>query len=127
MRHFPSDAAESYAVGTVDVARWEQYSLEGTLPFQAMWYTVPPASSSPQDCHPEVELSVVISGAAAVEASGQITEVAAGSAFLLDSQEAHVIHNRSADTPLRVFTTYWMPLGPPPQQALIGSDLGESR
>jgi len=112
MRHFCSDSAESYAVGTVDVARWEQYALEGTLPFQAMWYTVPPASSSPQDCHPEVELSIVISGTAAVEASGEVTEVAQGSAFLLSSEEAHVIHNRSPEVPLRVFTTYWMPLQP---------------
>ncbi len=110
MRHFASDSAESYAVGTVDVARWEQYSLGDTLPFQAMWYTVPPASSSPQDRHPERELSVVISGSASVEASGQITDVAAGSAFLLDSEEAHIIHNRSTDTPLTIFTTYWMPL-----------------
>ena len=110
MRHFCSDAAESYAVGVVDVARWEQYSLEGTLPFQAMWYTVPPASSSPQDCHPEVELSVVVGGTASVEASGGITDVAQGSCFLLDSEEAHVIHNRSTDTALKVFTTYWMTL-----------------
>jgi mannose-6-phosphate isomerase-like protein (cupin superfamily) len=113
MRHFCSDSAESYAVGTVDIARWEQYALGGTLPFQAMWYTVAPASSSPQDCHPEVELSVVISGTAAVEASGEITEVTQGSAFLLGSEEAHVIHNRSPDVPLRVFTTYWMPLAEP--------------
>jgi len=122
MRHFCSDSAESYVVGTVDVARWEQYALEGTLPFQAMWYTVPPASSSPQDCHPEVELSVVISGTAAVEASGEVTEVAQGSAFLLASEEAHVIHNRSPEVPLRVFTTYWMPLQPPagPHSATAG-------
>ena len=109
MRHFASGSAESYAVGVVDVARWEQYSLEDTLPFQAMWYTVPPASSSPEDCHPEYELSVVVSGTASVEASGQITDVAKGSCFLLDSREAHVIHNRSADEPLFIFTTYWMP------------------
>ena len=118
MRHFASDSAESNPVGVVDVARWEQYSLEDTLPFQAMWYTVPPESSSPQDCHPEVELSVVINGRAWVEASGQMTEVAPGSAFLLDSEEAHVIHNRSAEVPLTVFTTYWMPL------ATVGTGAG---
>jgi quercetin dioxygenase-like cupin family protein len=112
MRHFASDSAESSSVGVVDVVRWEQYSLEDTLPFQAMWYTVPPDSSSPQDCHPEVELSVVINGRAWVEASGQVTEVAPGSAFLLDSEEAHVIHNRSSRDPLLVFTTYWMPREP---------------
>jgi len=112
MRHFASDSAESSPVGVVDVARWEQYSLEDTLPFQAMWYTVPPDSSSPQDCHPEVELSVVISGRAWVEASGNTTVVAAGSAFLLESEEAHVIHNRSGRDPLLVFTTYWMPREP---------------
>jgi mannose-6-phosphate isomerase-like protein (cupin superfamily) len=109
MRLFASDSAESYAVGVVDVARWEQYGLGGTLPFQAMWYTVPPNSCSPQDCHPEMELSVVVSGTASVEVSGEITDIAAGSCFLLESREAHVIHNRSADTPLFIFTTYWMP------------------
>jgi quercetin dioxygenase-like cupin family protein len=109
MRHFANDSAESYAVGVVEVARWEQYHLDDALPFQAMWYTVPAGASSSQDCHPEVELSVVISGTAWVEASGQVTEVGQGSAFLLDGEEAHIIHNRSADTPLLVFTTYWMP------------------
>jgi len=110
MRHFARAAAESYAVGVVDVARWEQYSLDRTMPFQAMWYSVPPSSSSPRDCHPEVELSVVISGTASVETGGEVTDVAEGSCFLLDSEEAHVIHNRSAEVPLTVFTTYWMPL-----------------
>ena len=109
MRHFASDSAESYLVGRVDVARWEQYSLQDTLPFRAMWYTVPPGASSPEDRHPEFELSVVISGTASVEAGGRVTEVAAGSCFLLDSGEAHVIHNRSGDEPLFIFTTYWMP------------------
>ncbi len=109
MRHFAADSADSYKAGVVDVARWEQFSLGDALPFQAMWYTVPPASSSPQDCHPEVELSVVVSGTASVEASGHVTDVAQGSCFLLSSEEAHVIHNRSVDAPLMVFTTYWMP------------------
>jgi mannose-6-phosphate isomerase-like protein (cupin superfamily) len=110
MRHFIGESAETSAVGAVDVARWEQYGLDGLLPFQAMWYTVRPDSSSPRDCHPEMELSVVLSGTAFVEAAEQISEVRAGSAFLLDGQEAHIIHNRSAETPLSVFTTYWMPL-----------------
>jgi mannose-6-phosphate isomerase-like protein (cupin superfamily) len=108
MRHFLSDSAESYAVGPVDVMRWEQYALGDELPFQAMWYTVAPRSSSPQDCHPEVELSVVLAGTASVEASGRVIDVEAGGCFLLDSEEAHVIHNRT-DTPLRVWSSYWMP------------------
>jgi mannose-6-phosphate isomerase-like protein (cupin superfamily) len=73
-----------------------------------MWYTVAPRSSGPRDCHPEVELSVVLSGTASVEASGVVTDVAAGSCFLLDSEEAHVIHNRT-DAPLQVWSSYWMP------------------
>jgi quercetin dioxygenase-like cupin family protein len=107
MRLFSSDSAESYSVGPVEVARWEQYSLQDTLPFQAMWYSIPPGESSPTDCHPEVELSIVISGVASVEAGGATTVAAAGSAFLLDSDEAHVIHNR-AEERLLIFTTYWM-------------------
>jgi quercetin dioxygenase-like cupin family protein len=109
MRHFDSDSAESAPVGDVDVARWDQYGLGATLPFEAMWYTVPPGSSPPADQHPELELSVVISGTASVETEGKITDVAAGSSFLLDSEEAHIIHNRSADMPLVVFSAYWMP------------------
>jgi mannose-6-phosphate isomerase-like protein (cupin superfamily) len=109
MRHFAADSAESYAVGVVDVARWEQFGLGSTLPFQAMWYSVPPASSSSTDCHPEVELSVVVDGTASVEVGGEVTDVPRGDCFLLDSAEPHVIHNRSADVPLRVFTTFWMP------------------
>jgi mannose-6-phosphate isomerase-like protein (cupin superfamily) len=109
MRLFASDAAEFYAVGVVDVARWDQFAINHLLPFQAMWYTVPPRSSSPRDQHPERELSVVISGTASVETNGQTVDVAQGSAFLLDSEEAHVIHNRSGDVPLQVFTTFWMP------------------
>jgi mannose-6-phosphate isomerase-like protein (cupin superfamily) len=128
MRHFAGDSADSYAVGTVDVARWEQFGLDGTLPFQAMWYTVPPDSQSPVDQHPELELSVVVEGTAHVEIGGDLTEVGQGDCFLLESREAHVIHNRSADTPLRVFTTYWMPLdgsgdGAPEQVAAEGAAL----
>ena len=119
MRHFESGSAESYAVGEVDVARWEQYGLGDVMPFNAMWYTVPPGVSSPRDCHPELELSVVIDGTAAVEAGGRTTEVRKGSCFLLDSDEAHVIHNRSADQPVVVFTTYWMPLAEPAAQPAV--------
>lgn len=90
------------------------------MPFQAMWYTVPPRSSSPQDRHPERELSVVISGTAHVETGATVTEVAAGECFLLESEEAHVIHNRSADQPLFIFTTYWMP------RELAGTGTGEA-
>ena len=48
MRHFASDSADSPAVGRVDVAWWEQFGPDGTLPFQAVWYTVPPDSCSPR-------------------------------------------------------------------------------
>ncbi|HEX6869656.1 MAG TPA: cupin domain-containing protein [Micromonosporaceae bacterium] len=109
MRHFISGTATTSPIGFVDVARWDQYSLGDTLPFEAMWYTVPPNSSPPEDRHPEVELSIVVSGTASVEASGQITDVQQGQAFLLGSEEGHIIHNRSLDTPLVVFSAYWMP------------------
>src|SRR5690348_10503718 len=108
MRTFDKGAADTYQVERVTVSRWEQYSLGDRLPFQAMWYTVPPDSSSPRDCHPEVELSLVVSGTATVEAGGGTAEVPPGSAFLLDSGEPHVVHNR-ADAPLVVFSAYWMP------------------
>ncbi len=106
MRSFDCRTSETTPVGVVDVARWEQYGLGDAMPFQAMWYSVPPGESSPRDQHPEVELSVVVSGTAYVEAGGDVTEVATGSAFLLDSGEAHVVRNLS-DQPLTVFSAYW--------------------
>lgn len=113
MRHFLHDEAESAPIGAVDVRRWEQFGLDATLPFQAMWYTVPPGCSPAQDRHPEVELSLVLSGTASVEIGGTVTDVPAGSSFILDSEEAHVIHNRSQDTPLVVWCAFWMPLDQP--------------
>jgi quercetin dioxygenase-like cupin family protein len=108
MRTFDHRSSLRSTVASVDVARWEQYGLGRSLPFGAMWYSVPPGERSPADCHPEAELSLVISGTAWVEAAGRLTRVSAGSAFLLDPDEPHVVHNRSADEVLTVFSAYWM-------------------
>ena len=62
MRVINRDNAQLTRSGCVDVTRWEQFGLDSELPFKAMWYSVPPNSSSPPDQHPEVELSLVITG-----------------------------------------------------------------
>jgi mannose-6-phosphate isomerase-like protein (cupin superfamily) len=111
MRTFDSGNSTFAEVGPIQVARWEQQYQFGTmLPFGAMWYTVPPGASSVRDCHPEPELSIVVAGTGFVEVASGITEVSVGSAFLLDSEEAHVVHNRAEDSPLTIFSAYWMPL-----------------
>lgn len=108
MRTFDRTAAETYAVADVEVARWEQYGLGERMPFGAMWYSVPPGSSSPTDRHPERELSIVVSGSGTVEAGGECAEVAQGDAFLIEADEDHRVQNGSGE-PLLVFTTYWIP------------------
>lgn len=113
MRVFDRNAAESHAVEGVQVTRWEQYQLEGTLPFQAMWYEVPAGGTAPLDRHPEWELSVVVSGVAEVQAGGSTQVVGRGGSFLLPGDEAHVVRNGSTDQPLLVFSAYWMPTGTP--------------
>jgi mannose-6-phosphate isomerase-like protein (cupin superfamily) len=110
MRTFDRNSADSATVGPLDVARWEQYGLQATMPFGAMWYTVPAGQSSLLDCHPELELSIVVAGTAFVESNSTTTEVPQGSAILFDSEEPHVIHNRDQDAPLTIFSAYWMPL-----------------
>jgi uncharacterized cupin superfamily protein len=113
VRTFETAQTDFEQDGPITVARWEQYRIgDGVMPFGAMWYTVPPGASSERDCHPELELSIVLTGTAHVEVGGSITEVGAGNAFLLDSEEAHVIHNRTADQPVVIFSGYWMPLTP---------------
>jgi mannose-6-phosphate isomerase-like protein (cupin superfamily) len=114
MRIFDKQAADSYMVSDIEVVRWEQYGLGDSLPFGGMWYTVPPGSVSPPDCHPDIELSFVMSGSAAIEAGGRLVEVGQGNAFLLDSGETHIVHNRSDVRPLLVFSAYWMPAGASP-------------
>jgi mannose-6-phosphate isomerase-like protein (cupin superfamily) len=109
MRSFDNTTADSYSAGTVEVIRFEQFELGDLLPFGAMWYVVPPGESSPVDCHPERELSLVVSGSAVVHAGEDRVEVAQGNAFLLDADEDHMVVNRSADEPLVVFSAYWMP------------------
>ena len=111
MRTFNPNTTDFGQDGPITVARWEQYRIaEGMMPFDAMWYTVPAGGSSARDQHPEPELSIVMTGVAHVEAAGETIEVPAGQAFLLSSEEAHVIHNRTADQPLMIFSAYWMPL-----------------
>src|SRR3982074_3022513 len=72
MRIFDKQTADTYMVGNIEVVRWEQYGLGDSLPFGGMWYTVPPGSISPPDCHPDIEISFVISGSAAVETTGPL-------------------------------------------------------
>jgi mannose-6-phosphate isomerase-like protein (cupin superfamily) len=107
VRTFKHASSESMQVGEIELIRWEQFGVDALLPFQAMWYSVPPGESSPADRHPEVELSLVVSGCAHVESDGRVVRVAQGEAFLLDSDEAHVVHNASAQ-PLRIFSAYWL-------------------
>lgn len=110
MRTFDLSTGVDQYVKDLRVVRWEQYGLERDLPFQAMWYSVPPGSESPVDQHPELELSVVVAGTAHVTVGGEEYEVPQGNAFLLGTTEAHVVRNRSADVPLTVFSAYWMPI-----------------
>lgn len=110
MRTFDLITGESLFVKDLRVVRWEQYGLDRDMPFQAMWYSVPPGSESPVDQHPELELSIVVAGTAHVLVGDAVHEVTTGNAFLLGSTEAHVVQNRSADELLTVFSAYWMPL-----------------
>jgi quercetin dioxygenase-like cupin family protein len=103
--------ARTQHVAGLQVTRWAQFELDEQLPFQAMWYAVPPSASTYQDCHPEAELSLVVTGTATVEALDGVVEVHAGEAFLLPAGEPHVVHNRSADADLVVFSAYWLPAG----------------
>jgi len=127
MRTFDSKSADSATVGPLAVARWEQYGLQATMPFGAMWYTVPAGQSSVLDCHPDLELSIVIEGTAFVESNATTIEVPQGSAILFDSEEPHVIHNRDQDASLTIFSAYWMPLPGAPGSPETGSSEIEPR
>ncbi|GAB3926717.1 hypothetical protein GCM10029976_021840 [Kribbella albertanoniae] len=110
MRTFDLRTGEDLFVKDLRVVRWEQYDLDRDVPFQAMWYSVPPGSESPLDQHPELELSLVVAGTAHVLTGGSEYEIQQGNAFLLSSTEQHVVQNRSDSVELTVFSAYWMPI-----------------
>ncbi|GAA2343171.1 cupin domain-containing protein [Dactylosporangium salmoneum] len=108
MRTYQLSDGPNEPVGDVDVFRWDGYERAGAMPFRAMWYRVPAGGVSPADQHPELELSIVVSGDAAVSVDGaEPVEVRQGDAFLLEAGERHVVHNRRPDQPLVVFSAYW--------------------
>jgi mannose-6-phosphate isomerase-like protein (cupin superfamily) len=109
VRVLDRNRARTQHVAGLQVTRWAQFDLDEPLPFQAMWYAVPPSGSTYQDRHPEAELSLVVAGTATVEALGGIVEVSVGEAFLLPAGEPHVVHNRRQDADLVVFSAYWLP------------------
>ena len=112
MQLFERESARLTDEFGIQVGRWEQYAgTEGTLPFGAMWSVVPPGGRSTEDCHPEQELAVVVSGEGEVEsvATGDRRPVSAGIAALMGSSERHVWHNGSDQQPLVFLSIYWMP------------------
>jgi hypothetical protein len=46
MRTCDRTTSQSSPVGLVDVVRWEQFGLDTTLPFHAMWYTAPQGTAT---------------------------------------------------------------------------------
>lgn len=114
MKTFHADSAELTAASGIQVGRWEQYqAVTAELPFDAMWCVIPAGSSSARDCHPEGELQVFLNGAAVIESDGASVDVPQGSAVLLASEEAHVIHNPSPESDLVVLSIYWLPQDQP--------------
>jgi mannose-6-phosphate isomerase-like protein (cupin superfamily) len=109
MRVLVNDPATLTSEFGIQVGRWTQYTGIGDTPFGAMWCVVPPGGRTGTDCHSERELWVVVSGNADVQAGGRTETALTGSAVLLDSEEPHVMVNRSAEEPLVVLSLYWEP------------------
>ena len=124
MQTFASGSARLTREYGIEIGRWEQYPADHKLPFGAMWCVVPPGGRSDEDCHPELELAVVVSGGGEVEAvaTGERRPAPAGTAALMDSRERHVWHNTSADEPLVFLSVYWMPGAEASRQGTAAQD-----
>jgi mannose-6-phosphate isomerase-like protein (cupin superfamily) len=110
MQVMTSDSAEFTNEFGITVGRWTQYREAGDLPFGAMWCVVPPGGRSNIDRHSERELFIVVSGDGDVQVPGGATHPApVGSAVLMDSEEPHVLVNKSAGEPLVALSLYWEP------------------
>lgn len=116
MRTYSTAGADLTHEYGIEIGRWAQYPGAQDLPFGAMWCVIPPGGHSHEDCHPEVELAVVVSGTARFELPADpesSADAPLGTAVLLDPNERHVYHNASQDAPLVLLSLYWMPEGGP--------------
>lgn len=109
MRVFAGDSAQLEPEFGILAGRWSQYADVGEMPFGAMWCVTPPGEQSDPDQHSQRELVVIVSGSAQVHASGRDQTALTGNAVLLDSEEQHVVANRSATEPLVTLNLYWEP------------------
>jgi mannose-6-phosphate isomerase-like protein (cupin superfamily) len=109
MRVMSNSVAELIPEFGILSGRWAQYDGLGDVPFGAMWLVVPPGGRADTDRHAERELMVVLRGSADISASGCTQTLQAGAAVLLDSEEAHILANSSADEPLVALSLYWLP------------------
>lgn len=109
MQLFSGDTARLEPELGILAGRWTQYPEVGDLPFGAMWCVTPPGGQSDPDQHSQRELVVIVSGTADIKA-GQAEQAAmAGNVVLLESEEPHVVVNRSATEPLITLNLYWEP------------------
>lgn len=114
VRRLSSESAVLTDEYAIRIGRWSQYQGSDALPFEAMWCVVPPGGTSALDCHPEVELAVVVGGKAAFAVEGGDPEpTPVGTAVLLDPEERHVIHNLSDTEPVTLLSIYWLPESAP--------------
>ena len=106
MQTFNVDQSTLEPAYGIHIGRWSQYGDLGSLPFDAMWCQIPADSDSAEDCHPEVELAVVVGGRATFTVDGRQVAAPTGTAVLLQPGERHVIH--AHDAPVRILSIYWL-------------------
>lgn len=109
MQLFSGDTAQLQPEFGILAGRWSQYPDAGDLPFGAMWCVTPPGGQSDPDQHSQRELVVIVSGSADVRAGGAERTAQTGNVVLLESEEPHVVVNRSATEPLITLNLYWEP------------------
>lgn len=109
MQVLKSDSARLTPEFGIKVGRWSQYNRVDAAPFGAMWCVVPPGGRSNTDCHPDRELVIVVRGSVDVQAGGHTETALPGTAVLLESEEPHVLVNRSTEEPLVTLSVYWVP------------------
>jgi mannose-6-phosphate isomerase-like protein (cupin superfamily) len=109
MQLFSGDTARLQPEFGILAGRWTQYPEVGDLPFGAMWCVTPPGGKSDPDQHSQRELVVIVSGSADVTAGTAQQTALTGNVVLLESEEPHVVVNRSATEPLVTLNFYWEP------------------
>ncbi|MGH8896621.1 MAG: cupin domain-containing protein [Egibacteraceae bacterium] len=99
-----ANAVDEFGMACQRLVPWTGQGEEP--PFGAMACFLPAGADSAPDCHDQVEVMIVLSGAGSVDVAEERRSIAAGEMVVIPRNQEHVVRNPESQT-LRWVSLYW--------------------